>query len=159
VVEVRRILLVLAVLGSVLAPALPAGATAACTAPRRLAVTGATIVEGTVRGGHRTLTFTVTSSGCAQRGSVRFGTVGYTARVRDDFVSRTGELAYEPGQQGSRSVSVQVVADAIAEATECFSLQLAVTAGALRADPAEAAGIIRDDDRRSGAPRGFICSE
>jgi hypothetical protein len=154
----RRLMVVLAVLGGVAVPAVPARAGTECTGPRLLGVTGTRVVEGTSRTGYTTMTFTIDSTGCAQKGSIRYQTVGYTARAKVDFLPTDGSISYELGQTGKRTVAVQVVPDAIAEPDKCLSLQIVVAAGSVRADPAEAAGIIIDDDR-SGAGGGFRCSE
>lgn len=155
----RRLLAIIAVIGGVAVPAVPAAAaTADCTGPRVLSVVGARVTEGTVRGGYTTLTFTVNTTGCTQQGLLRYQTVGYSAREKLDYLPTSGNVEYAAGQTGQRTVAVQVVADAVPEQVECFSLQIAVASGTMRADPAEAAGFILDDDLK-GAGRGFRCSE
>jgi hypothetical protein len=156
----RRVLVASVVLVGAVAPAVPAAA-ADCTGPRLVGVQDTRVVEGTsVRGGYTAMTFTVTSTGCAQPGSVRYAAAGYSAREKADFLPTSGTLTYPAGGQGSLTVTVPVVADAVAEPIECLSLQLSVATGTIRADPAQARGFIVDDDGRLVVqPRGFICSE
>ncbi|HST67592.1 MAG TPA: hypothetical protein VLM05_20645 [Mycobacteriales bacterium] len=132
---------------------------AACSGPRVLSITGSRVVEGSTRGTLTSASFTVTSTGCALEGTVRFATVAYTAG-KDDFVARTASVAYRAGDSGARSVVVQVIPDLLPESNECFAGMLAAPSANVRiaAGGDQAAMIILDDDTKRAAG-GFICSE
>jgi hypothetical protein len=151
------------IIGGVATAGVAAGPAAAadCDGPRLVGVSGSRVAEGTERGGFAKLDFQVSSSGCAAEGSLRFETVGYTAQ-KDDFVPQAGELSYQAGAADSRTISVLVFSDSEPERNECFSVRLSGAIGNVKIDPAEAAGIILDDDgkrRLPGQILGFICSE
>ncbi|HEV7653499.1 MAG TPA: Calx-beta domain-containing protein [Mycobacteriales bacterium] len=166
----RRLGVALAVIGGVASAGLTAspavaapmgqGAAAACTGPRVVSVTRSRVVEGSIRGGFTTLNVAVTSTGCPLAGSVRYQTVAYTARAKEDFVVKSGTIAYKAGTAAATTVSVQVVADLQPEPNECFSLLLSVPTGGARIGVAEAPQIIVNDDHvKGGVGGGFICSE
>jgi hypothetical protein len=138
----------------------PASAAASCQGPRLVGITGGKVVEGTERGGFSKLDFTVSSAGCAAEGTLSYETVAYTAG-KDDFVPQRGRLDLKAGDLSSLTVTVQVVADSQPERNECFSVRIAASAGDVKVDPDEAAGIIVDDDGKKdpGQSGGFICSE
>ena len=68
--------------------------------------------------------FTVTLAGTTLRTvTVGFSTGDGTATAGSDYVARTGSLSFAPGEK-SKTISVTVLDDAAAEATETFSVTL-----------------------------------
>jgi hypothetical protein len=141
-----------------MAPAGPATA-AACTGERVVSISGSRVVEGSARGGFTTLRFTVTSTGCAQAGSVRFSTTPWSA-TKEDFVATTASVSYRAGETAARTVPVQVVPDFLPEPVHCFFGSVQAPTAHVRIAAAQAVGTILDDDRAgAGTARGFMCSE
>lgn len=94
--------------------------------------------------------FTVTLSEAATT-SVRvdFATQNITALAGSDYVARQGTLSFAPGET-AKTISVRLVGDNVAEATETFRIKLSNPQGAVLADPAGLARIL-DDDAASAA--------
>ncbi|HSN44408.1 MAG TPA: Calx-beta domain-containing protein, partial [Propionibacteriaceae bacterium] len=89
------------------------------------AVTDARVVEGT-GGGPRYLAFTVTRSVTGPfAGMVGFRTVAGTATEFEDYVPKSGVIAFPVGLQ-SASVRVPVLPDAVIEADETLFLRLSL---------------------------------
>jgi Calx-beta domain len=162
----RRLAVLLAVLGGVATTVVSVAAgpaQAACDTPRLVSVEGVRAAEGTSveQGRFTSFEFAVTSSSCPLPGTLRYETVPYSAREAD-FVPRSGELSFKPGDLGKQTVTVQVIPDSEPEANECFSVRLSKPTGQVRVGTAEAPGIVVNDDRQSAkGPLGqiFICSE
>ena len=143
-------------IASTVITAAPASA-AACTGQRVLSITGGRVVEGSAPAGYTTLDFTVTSTGCAQAGTVRFQT-GLGTADKDDFVARTASLTYRAGETAARNVPIQVVPDYRIEPRECPIGTLSVPSPNVRLAGAQALAAIIDDDL-PGTAHDFMCSE
>jgi subtilisin family serine protease len=101
------------------------------------------ITEG--QSGIKNLNFSVTLSGASATAvSVNYATLAGTATGGDDFNSAQGTLIFNPGQT-SRTVSVAIRGDTLAEPDETFLVALSNATGAAIFD-AEATGTIQNDD-------------
>ena len=90
---------------------------------------GGSVVEGNT--GTKALTFTITlSSPSDVPVSVSYGTVNGSAVAGKDYQAKTGTVTFAPGQT-SKTVSVLVKGDRVAEYDEDFSLNLTSATGAL----------------------------
>ena len=76
--------------------------------------------------------------------SVSYRTVDGTAVAGSDYKSASGELRFEPGE-AARTVTVETLADELAEDTEQFTVELSAPLGATVADGV-GEGTISDDD-------------
>lgn len=97
-------------------------------------------------------TVTVVRAGDPSRPvSVRYSTVGITARAGQDFASRSGTLRFAAGQT-SRTFSVPVLSDTRMEEAEAVMVRLSSpSSGALLGTPNVAAVLIRASDQRVDA--------
>ena len=92
-----------------------------------------------------TAEFTVRLSATSGRAvTVSYRTVDGTAVAGSDYKSASGELRFEPGE-AARTVSVETLADELAEDTEQFTVELSAPLGATVADGV-GEGTISDDD-------------
>lgn len=144
----RRAVLVLAVALGAVVPVTAAHAET-CT-PTKFGVTAAQaeLYEGDSGG---TVGFQLTASvppGCTTSGAVVYRTVSGTATAGQDFAFVEG--TWQPGGGVGTSVSVPVVADAVAEDDESFSLALYTTRGAFLG--AATATLLDDDGAKSLPP-------
>ncbi|WP_328616874.1 sodium:calcium exchanger [Amycolatopsis sp. NBC_00355] len=148
---------VVLLLGSAPAPV----AVAAAAAPAQgcssasVSVTDRTLYEGTPAPGdsaYTTFTFTVSVTGCAPTGTVSYktedGSPGATGAA--DYVPVHGQLSWN-GEASPRTVSVDVLKDAVPEPNEPFLLRLYDPVGLNLADDLAAGGVL-DDDGADGPP-------
>ena len=92
-----------------------------------------------------TAEFTVRLSATSGRAvTVSYRTVDGTAVAGSDYKSASGELRFEPGE-AARTVTVETLADELAEDTEQFTVELSAPLGATVADGV-GEGTISDDD-------------
>jgi acid phosphatase type 7 len=144
-----------AVLLSVGIAALVAGVALAARpgASATLAITDTTTVEGS--GGTTALTFTVSLSGSPSGTvTVSYATENGTASAPSDYLAATGILSLSKKLR-SRTVSIQVVPDAVAELDETMEVRLTGATGASVADGL-ARGTIFDDDGAGGGSEAVI---
>jgi hypothetical protein len=88
-----------------------------------LSITNETITEGD--SGTKTMTFTVTSSNAVQGGfSVAFGVTNLTTSNSDYTVVTNGPLTFTGTANESKTITIQIVGDTIAEGDEQFSVNL-----------------------------------
>jgi hypothetical protein len=108
-----------------------------------LSIADASVLEGT--GGATTLTFTVSvSPPAAAPVTVTYATIADTATTPGDYAAVSGTLTIPAGTT-SAAVQVPVVADALDEANETFTVVLTAPSGATLADAAGVGTIIDDD--------------
>ena len=92
-----------------------------------------------------TAEFTVRLSATSGRAvTVSYRTVDGTAVAGSDYKSASGELRFEPGET-TQTVTVETLADELAEDTEQFTVELSAPSGATVADGV-GEGTISDDD-------------
>ena len=116
-----------------------------------LSVSDAEVLEGS--GSSVDLVFTVSLSAAAEQSvSVRAATVDGTARAPGDYTPVSQVLSFAAGVR-SKTVTVPVAGDTIAEGNETLSLVLSEASGASIAD-GTGVGLIRDDDSTPGISIG-----
>lgn len=101
------------------------------------------VVEGT--GGTTPMTFTVGLSSASTREiTVNYRTIDLGAKAGSDYVAASGQLTFAPGQT-SKTITIDVVADAVPESNESFYVALS---GATNATLINTLGVgtILDDD-------------
>lgn len=139
----------------------PAADAAQGCGPAAVSVADRTLYEGTpdLNPGYTTFSFTVSvasAAGCAPTGTVSYktedGSPGATSPA--DYVPVNGRLTWT-GEASSRTVSVQVVKDAVPEPNEPFLLRLYDPVGVTLADDLAAGGVLDDDGSRRAA-RGRV---
>ncbi|MEA2734469.1 MAG: hypothetical protein QOE14_920 [Humisphaera sp.] len=112
--------------------------------PRVISFTGGTVAEG--NSGTVPLTYTMTLSAASDAPvTVSYVTIDSSAVAATDFVPVTGTLTFAPGQT-TRTFTVQVKGDLIAENQEQLLVNLTGSTNALIAITAQAAGTITDTD-------------
>ena len=112
-------------------------------APPTLAVNDVTVTEG--NSGASQATFTVTlSTASASTVTVSYYTSSGTASSSSDYTYTSGSLSFAPGET-SKTVSVNVLGDAVYEPNEIFYLNLSTPSGATIADSQGIATITNDD--------------
>ena len=108
-----------------------------------LSVNDVTVVEGT--GTTTAAVFTVTlSAASSQTVTVGYTTTNGTATAPADFTAASGTLTFAPGVT-SQTVTVSIVAEAVVEPTEAFTLTVSAPTNATLADASGAATITNDD--------------
>jgi hypothetical protein len=108
-----------------------------------VSIQDATITEGS--GGTTSATFQLTLSGPAtQTATVAYTTANGTAAAPGDYTTTSGTVTFAPGVT-SRTIQIPVVADAIDELDETFSVTLSNPTNIVIARAA-ATGTITDDD-------------
>lgn len=113
--------------------------------PPAISVGDATVTEGNT--GTRTATFVVTlSDPSAQPVTVQYATANGTATAGGDYQARSGTLTFAPGET-SKTITVPVLGDRLAEPDEAFVVNLSGATGATIAD-GQAVGTITDDEPR-----------
>lgn len=115
--------------------------------PQVTVSTGAdvTALEGTTTPAQTAFNFEVKLSQAATSPiSVNYTVTGITASIPADVQAASGTLNFAAGDK-TKTVTVQVVADAVPETAESFKLTLSAPQGAVLGD-AEARGVIEDDD-------------
>ncbi len=109
-----------------------------------LAISNATITEGT--GGTATASATVTLTASASTVTVDWATVDGTARAGSDYTAATGCLTFLPGET-SKTIDITVASDSVWEANETFRIVLGNAAGAQIVDRNGTVTINNDDAR------------
>lgn len=110
-----------------------------------LSTAPALVAEGD--SGTSPLTFTLQLSGQVAGGfSVAYSTRADTATAGEDFVAASGSVSFDASVNPSRTVTVQVIGDTVAEADERFFLDLSSSQGGLVLSPVSAIGEIVNDD-------------
>jgi hypothetical protein len=108
-----------------------------------LSVNDVTVAEGT--GTATSAVFTVTlSAASSQTVTVGYATANGTATAPADFTATAGTLTFTAGVT-SQTVTVPLVADAVVEPTEAFTLTLSAPTNATVADGSGTATITNDD--------------
>jgi hypothetical protein len=108
-----------------------------------LSINDVSATEGNA--GTRSFTFTVQASGSLKgSASVSYATANGTAVAPADYGSASGSLSFDRRAK-TRTVSVQVVGDAVDELDEAFQVRLSAPSGATIAD-GTGVGTIVDDD-------------
>lgn len=142
-------------------PAVPAGRTISATANRlgsplqtseisasiaasaALTISDVTLAEGA--SGTKSFTFTITlGASVATSVSLDYATADNTAISSSDYQAASGTLTFTPGQT-TKTVTVAVQGDLIAEQTESFFVNLSNATGAVLSD-AQGLGTITNDD-------------
>src|SRR4029077_1012456 len=104
-----------------------------------------TVTEGNT--GVTSATFTVTLSAAYDVPvTVNYSTANGTATAGSDYQAASGTLTFTPGEI-SKTVTVQVIGDRLAEANETFGVNLSAPTNATIAD-GTGAGTIMDDEPR-----------
>src|SRR5262249_53500634 len=96
--------------------------------------------------GTRTATFTVTLAAAGQPVTVAYATVNGTASAGSDYQSTSGTLTFAPGET-SKTVTVLVNGDRLAEPNEAFFVNLSSPTNAVIND-GQGVGTIVDDEPR-----------
>ncbi|HEY0072493.1 MAG TPA: Calx-beta domain-containing protein, partial [Abditibacteriaceae bacterium] len=114
-----------------------------------LAINNVSIAEGPAQGapaGTKNLIFTVTlSKASGQTVTVNYATADGIARSTSDYAARSGSLSFAPGAALTRTISVPINGDVLAEDNETFFVLLS---GAVNASvgTARGTGTINNDD-------------
>src|SRR5262249_43263488 len=74
--------------------------------------------------GATNLTLTVTRTGGTDATSVNYATVNGTATAGGDYTGVSGTLSWAPGDTGSKTFTVPILGDTVAEANETFTATL-----------------------------------
>lgn len=97
--------------------------------------------------GNTPLTFVLQLDGQVAGGfSVSYTTRADSATAGEDFVAASGSVSFDASLNPSRTVTVQVIGDTVAEAEERFFLDLSSSQSNLFLTPASATGEIINDD-------------
>jgi alpha-tubulin suppressor-like RCC1 family protein len=116
---------------------------------RAVSIADTQAVEGS--SGTTTMTFTVRlSAGSDEGASVAYTTVDDSAASPADFAAQSGRLTFAPGET-SRSIAVQVAADALDEIDERLLLNLSNPVNLAIVDT-QGLGTILDDDTATAPP-------
>ena len=111
--------------------------------PPSVTVSDVNIVEG--NSGIKTLTFTATLSGASgQRARVRYTTADGSALAGSDYLTRTGELVFDPGVT-TRTIPITIYGDVNVESDETLLVNLH-TPTLLTIGDAQSVGTIVNDD-------------
>ena len=114
-----------------------------------LSVADVSVQEG--NSGTRLMTFTVTlSAAAAGPVTVAYSTADGTATSGSDYVAASGNLTFAAGEI-SKTITVKVKGDKVAEGNEAFTVRLGNAAGATIAD-GSATGTITNDDAAAKLP-------
>jgi hypothetical protein len=113
----------------------------------RINISDRTVTEGNT--GSTSATFTVTLSVAYDANvTVSYATADATATAGSDYQAASGTLTFAPGET-SKTVTVQIIGDRLAEAHETFVLNLSAPTNATVAD-GQGVGTITDDEPRIG---------
>jgi hypothetical protein len=116
-----------------------------------LSIDDVSVTEGNT--GATQATFTVTLSIPSSRTvTVDYATANWTATAWRDYIPRVGRLRFAPGQT-SKTVSVAVKGDTIAEPDESYLVTLSRPVGATLAQARGKGTIVNDDPGRHPRPR------
>ncbi|HEX8027228.1 MAG TPA: Calx-beta domain-containing protein, partial [Vicinamibacterales bacterium] len=112
--------------------------------PGSFSVGDASVAEGDA--GTVDLTFTITRDGGSTGAvSVNYATADISALAGSDYVAKSGTLSFANGET-SKTVTITVNADLLAESHETFALNLSGATGGATITDAQATGTIFDDD-------------
>jgi len=90
--------------------------------------------------------------------SANFTTVAGSAMATYDYVAKTGVLSWAAGEGGTKTITINIVNNAVAEPPELFTVRLSnAPSGVGISAPGEAAVLILDDDEKF-PPEGAIPS-
>ena len=113
--------------------------------PPSITMSDVTVTEGNT--GTRAATFTVTlSAAYSQPVTVAYATANGTATAGSDYQSGSGTLTFAPGQT-SKTITVSVIGDRLAEPNETYFVNLSSPANAVIGD-GQGVGTIVDDEPR-----------
>ena len=116
-----------------------------------LSVSDARVMEGNA--GVTPMAFTISLSQASQNAvTVRYATQDGTAAAGSDFTATSGTVTFAAGET-SRTVTVNVLADADVEVNETLSLVLSAPVGAMLADGLGQGAILNDDVAAAGGDR------
>jgi len=116
-----------------------------------ISIADASIAEG--NSGTSTLSFAVSlSSGSTKPVSVAFATADGSATAPGDYAAAKGSITFQPGQK-TKAIAVSVVADAVMEQDESFSVTLSTPVNAAIAK-GTATGTITNDDTAAPVSAG-----
>ncbi|MDP3294196.1 MAG: Calx-beta domain-containing protein [Nevskia sp.] len=91
------------------------------------------------------------SGGSTGAASVTYATASSSAAAGSDFTAASGTLTWANGDAATKTVSITLFNDTLAESSESFQLRLGTVAGASLGSPATAVVTISDDDTISSA--------
>ncbi|MEA5551989.1 PKD domain-containing protein [Anabaena cylindrica UHCC 0172] len=112
-------------------------------APPTLTINDKTVTEGD--NGTQTMTFTVSLSNQSQKTiSVNYATANGTATAGSDYTATNGTLTFAPGEI-TKTVSVQIIGDALIESDETFNINLSNATNATIADATGVGTILNND--------------
>lgn len=115
--------------------------------PVGISVRGSSVVEG--NSGTTPLAFTISlSAASASTVTVNYATANGSATAGSDYTASSGTLTFLPGET-SKTVVVDVIGDATAEANETFSLVLSGASSNASITAASATGTITNDDQQA----------
>lgn len=98
-------------------------------------------------GGSLTLSITRDPANAVDAAQVSYATANGTALSGGDYLAQTGSLSWSAGDSSARDIIVPIVNDAVAEATESFSVTLSNAAGnSLGAIPVATVTILDNDE-------------
>ena len=110
-----------------------------------ISIADASVLEGT--GTTTPMAFDVTLSGVsASDVTVDYATADGTATAPGQYLSAGGTLTWPAGTSGVQTVTVDVVADAVDEPDQTFTVSLSNPTGSATIGTADATGVILDDD-------------
>lgn len=120
-------------------------------APPTISVNDVSVVEG--NSGTKTVTFTVKLNAASPNTvKVNYATQNLTATAGSDYVAKSGQLTFFPGQT-SKTVSVTVKGDTVVEPNEQFRLNLSGPQNATIADGQGIATIVNNDPTPTVPPK------
>jgi hypothetical protein len=110
-------------------------------------VSTASVLRAEGDSGNAPLTFTLQLAGQVAGGfSIGYSTRADTATAGTDFIASSGSVSFDGSLNPSRTVTVQVVGDTVAEPDERFFLDLVSARPEVLLSPASAVGEIVNDD-------------
>jgi subtilisin family serine protease len=112
--------------------------------PPRVSISDASIVEGNSGTSNATFTMTVSPPNTTQSVTVTYTTVNGTAIAPGDFTAVTGSVTFAPSAS-TKTISIPVVGDTVAEADETFSVRITSTMNAFVDDGTGIGTIVNDD--------------
>lgn len=113
--------------------------------PPTISINNVTVTEGNTGSVNATFTVTLSSVHDAEV-TVHYTTANDSATAGSDYTAVSGDVSFAPGQT-SRTITVAVLGDRLAEPTERFFVNLSNATNATIAD-GQGVGTIRDDEPR-----------
>jgi hypothetical protein len=162
---VRRFVMVAAAVIATLAgsgPAVAAPADPGIILPplcvRHVAIGDRAVYEGTPSGdgSYTSMTFSVTSTGCARGGQVNLTTFGGTALSGIDYLPVSGYVVLPAGSLATRYVTIRVIKDGSPGDHESLFVVLSAPSSGVILDDAVGEGTIVNDDNACAAPPGWL---